>query len=144
MVFVGTRRGFLAATVLFVLLACQRRRGESVTTVNVELGEYYIKPDKSEVPAGKVRFVAKNVGQLEHELIVLKTELAADQLPYNEKEQKAEEEQAGQVLGEIEPDELPPGKSAEMTLDLAAGHYVLLCNLPEHYKNGMRIDFRAR
>ncbi|GBD21628.1 hypothetical protein HRbin28_02079 [bacterium HR28] len=144
MVFVGTRRGFLAATVLFVLLACQRRTGESVTTVNVDLTEYSIKPDKSEVPAGKVRFVAKNVGQLEHELIVLKTELAADQLPYNEKEQKAEEEQAGQVLGEIEPDELPPGKSAEMTLDLAAGHYVLLCNLPEHYKNGMRIDFRAR
>lgn len=144
MVFVGTRRGFLAATVSFVLLACQRRTGESVTTVNAELGEYYIKPDKSEVPAGKVRFVAKNVGQLEHELIVLKTELAADQLPYNEKEQKAEEEQAGQVLGEIEPDELPPGKSAEMTLDLAAGHYVLLCNLPQHYKNGMHIDFRVR
>lgn len=144
MVFVGTRRVFLAATVSFVLLACQRRTGESVTTVNVELGEYYIKPDKSEVPAGKVRFVAKNVGQLEHELIVLKTELAADQLPYNEKEQKAEEEQAGQVLGEIEPDELPPGKSAEMTLDLAAGHYVLLCNLPQHYKNGMHIDFRVR
>lgn len=65
-------------------------------------------------------------------------------MPYNEKEQKAEEEQAGQVLGEIEPDELLPGKSAEMTLDLAARHYVLLCNLPEHYKNGMRIDFRAR
>lgn len=144
MVFVGTRRVFLAATVSFVLLACQRRAGESVTTVNVELGEYYIKPDKSEVPAGKVRFVAKNVGQMEHELIVLKTELPADQLPYNEQEQKAEEEQAGQVLGEIEPDELPPGKSAEMTLDLAAGHYVLLCNLPQHYKNGMHIDFRVR
>ncbi|MCM8747165.1 cupredoxin domain-containing protein [Thermomicrobium sp. CFH 73360] len=144
MVFVGTRRAFIAATVSFVLLACQRRPGESVTTVNVELGDYYIKPDKSEVPAGKVRFVAKNVGQLEHELIVLKTELAADQLPYNEKEQTAEEEQAGQVLGEIEPDELPPGKSAEMTLDLTAGHYVLLCNLPQHYKNGMYIDFRVR
>ncbi|MFN3337398.1 MAG: cupredoxin domain-containing protein [Thermomicrobium sp.] len=127
-----------------MLLACQRRAGESVTTVNVELGDYYLKPDKTEVPAGKVRFVAKNAGQLEHELIVLKTELAADQLPYNEKEQKAEEEQAGQVLGEIEPDDLPPGKTAEMTLDLAPGHYVLLCNLPEHYKNGMHIDFRAR
>lgn len=73
MVFVGTQRGFLAATVLFVLLARQRRTGESVTTSNVDLTEYSIKLDKSEVPAGEVRFVAKNVGQLKHELIVLKS-----------------------------------------------------------------------
>lgn len=112
--------------------------------MTVELGEYYIKVDKAEVPAGKVRFVAKNVGQMEHELIVLRTDLPADRLPYNEAEQKAEEEQAGEVLGEIEPEDLPPGKTAEMTLDLTAGHYVLLCNIPTHYKQGMHLDLRAR
>ncbi len=144
MSFLMTRRIFLTAVASTLWFACRRQAGETITTVNVELGEYFIKPDKTEVPAGKVRFVAKNTGQLEHELIVLKTDLPAHQLPYKEAEQKAEEEQAGEILGEIEPDELPPGKSAELTLDLISGHYVLLCNLPEHYKNGMHIDFRVR
>ncbi len=139
-----TRRGLLSAAVVMSLAACQRAGQPGVTTVTVELGEYFIKADKTEVPAGKVRFVAKNVGQMEHELIVLRTDLPADRLPYNEAEQTAEEEQAGEVLGEIEPEDLPPGKTAEMTLDLTAGHYVLLCNIPTHYKQGMYRDFRAR
>ena len=139
-----TRRALLSAAVVMSLAACRRAGQPGVTTVTVELGEYFIKVDKTEVPAGKVRFVAKNVGQMEHELIVLRTDLPADRLPYNEAEQTAEEEQAGEVLGEIEPEDLPPGKTAEMTLDLTAGHYVLLCNIPTHYKLGMYLDFRAR
>jgi uncharacterized cupredoxin-like copper-binding protein len=70
-----------------------------------------------------------------------RTDLAADALPVNTAEDKAEEEQAGRVLGEIEPEDLPPGKSAEMTLDLTAGHYVLLCNIKGHYRLGMHTDF---
>jgi len=139
-----TRRALLSAAVVMSLAACRRAGQPGVTTVTVELGEYFIKVDKTEVPAGKVRFVAKNVGQMEHELIVLRTDLPADRLPYNEAEQTAEEEQAGEVLGEIEPEDLPPGKTAEMTLDLTASHYVLLCNIPTHYKLGMYLDFRAR
>jgi uncharacterized cupredoxin-like copper-binding protein len=65
------------------LAACRRGGQAGVATVRVELGEYDIKVDKAEVAAGKVRFVAKNVGQMEHELIVLRTDLPADRLPYN-------------------------------------------------------------
>jgi len=139
-----TRRALLSSARVMSLAACRIGGQAGVTTVTVEPGEYDIKVDKAEVPAGKVRFVAKNVGQMEHELIVLRTDLPAVRLPYNEAEQKAEEEQAGEVLGEIEPEDLPPGKTAEMTLDLTAGHYVLLCNIPTHYKQGMHLDFRAR
>jgi len=139
-----TRRALMSSALVMSLAACRRSGQAGVTTVTVELGEYDIKVDKAEVPDGKVRFVAKNVGQMEHELIVLRTDLPADRLPYNEAEQKAEEEQAGEVLGEIEPENLPAGKTAEMTLDLTAGHYVLLCNIPTHYKQGMHLDFRAR
>ena len=139
-----TRRALLSSARVMSLAACRIGGQAGVTTVTVEPGEYDIKVDKAEVPAGKVGFAAKNVGQMEHELIVLRTDLPADRLPYNEAEQKAEEEQAGEVLGEIEPENLPAGKTAEMTLDLTAGHYVLLCNIPTHYKQGMHLDFRAR
>ena len=138
------RRALLSSALVMSLAACRRGGQAGVTTETVELGEYDIKVDKAEVPAGKVGFAAKNVGQMEHELIVLRTDLPADRLPYNEAEQKAEEEQAGEVLSEIEPEDLPPDKTAEMTLDLTAGHYVLLCNMPTHYKQGMHLDFRAR
>ncbi|MCX2726275.1 hypothetical protein OO015_02045 [Thermomicrobium sp. 4228-Ro] len=137
-----TRREILMLAAI-VLLACRRQRGQLVTTVNVELDEYVIRVDTAQVPAGRVRFVTTNVGQLEHELIVLRTDLPADQLPYSEAKQTAEEEEAGEVLGEIEPEDLPPGKTAEMTLELPAGHYVLLCNIPTHYRLGMHLDFRV-
>jgi len=140
-----SRRRFLALFVTSLVVACRGTTGgEQGTTVNVELGEYFVKPDKNRVAPGKVRFVAKNVGTMEHELIVLRTDLAADALPVNTAEDKAEEEQAGQVLGEIEPEDLPPGKSAEMTLDLTAGHYVLLCNIKGHYRLGMHTDFSVQ
>lgn len=137
-----TRREILMLAAI-VLLACRRQRGQLVTTVNVELDEYVIRVDTAQVPAGRVRFVTTNVGQLEHELIVLRTDLPADQLPYSEAKQTAEEEEAGEVLGEIEAEDLPPGKTAEMTLELPAGHYVLLCNIPTHYRLGMHLDFRV-
>lgn len=137
-----TRREILMLAAI-VLLACRRQRGQLVTTVNVELDEYVIRVDTAQVPAGRVRFVTTNVGQLEHELIVLRTDLPADQLPYSEAKQTAEEEEAGEVLGELEPEDLPPGKTAEMTLELPAGHYVLLCNIPTHYRLGMHLDFRV-
>jgi uncharacterized cupredoxin-like copper-binding protein len=30
-----------------------------------------------------------------------------------------------------------------LTIDLAAGHYAIVCNLPGHYAAGMHVDFWA-
>jgi uncharacterized cupredoxin-like copper-binding protein len=139
-----TRRSLLVSAFAIAAAACRRQREREVTTVSAELGEFYIEVDKVEVDAGTVRFVARNVGQMEHELIVLRTDLPADQLPYDETEETAKEEEAGEVLGEIEPEDLPPGKTAEMTVEMTPGTYVLLCNIPTHYKLGMYRAFRVR
>ncbi len=37
-----------------------------------------------------------------------------------------------------------PGQTRTLTLHLAPGHYVLLCNLPAHYAAGQRVDFTVR
>ena len=42
-------------------------------------------------------------------------------------------------VGEI--GEIKPGTTGTVTLDLAPGQYVLVCNLPKHYAQGMRVAF---
>jgi uncharacterized cupredoxin-like copper-binding protein len=49
------------------------------------------------------------------------------------------EEDAVSVIDEVE--ETAPGGSASLTVDLASGHYVLFCNVPGHYSQGMHTDF---
>ena len=43
--------------------------------------------------------------------------------------------------GEIE--EIAPGETKSLTLTLQKGHYALVCNLPGHYKAGMRANSRS-
>ena len=61
-----------------------------VTTVNIEVGDtkgvdgpMTMTVDPASVPAGKVKFVVKNTGTIEHEVIVLKTDTPYDQLAIN-------------------------------------------------------------
>jgi uncharacterized cupredoxin-like copper-binding protein len=101
------------------------------TVVNASLGEYFIKLDKSSVPAGRVRFNASNDGKLEHELVVIKTNLAPGKLPLKNGEA---DEDVGSSPGEIP--SLPSGTKKTLDVKLTSGKYVLICNLPGHYKAG--------
>ena len=105
-------------------------------TVSVGAGEFYFHLDRTSVAAGKVTFVVKNEGSVGHEMVVIKTETTAGELPYANGE--ASEDGA---VGEIGEDELEVGMTGRLTLDLQPGHYALICNLPAHYKGGMYTDF---
>ena len=97
--------------------------------------------DKDSVSAGTVAFAAKNTGATEHDLIVLKTDLAPNALVI--KAGIVDEKASGTLIGEIELDKLGRGESASMTLELEPGSYVLICNLPAHYLRGMRVAFEV-
>ena len=56
---------------------------------------------------------------------------------------QVEEAQAGVENGRIAKSELGSGKSARGIFDLAAGKYVLFCNLRGHYNNGMYTAFEV-
>jgi uncharacterized cupredoxin-like copper-binding protein len=43
------------------------------------------------------------------------------------------------AVGEVE--DVAAGTSKKLTLNLKKGHYVLICNIPGHYKSGMHADF---
>jgi uncharacterized cupredoxin-like copper-binding protein len=86
------------------------------------------------VPAGDITFKLQNVSKdMIHEMLVFPVaENVA--LPYDDKQLKIDEEKAGS-LGEVS--EIDPGKAGELQINLKAGKYVLLCNLPGHFANGM-------
>ena len=111
---------------------------DSVATVNATVGDdMRITLDRYSVPAGNVLFLVTNTGKTVHELVVLKTDSPATQLP-------ADPEQAGKVVEEVhmgETGDIPAGRFSGLGLPLGAGHYVILCNEIGHYMAGMRVDF---
>lgn len=99
------------------------------TTVNVELSEFAVKVDQTSVPAGKVHFAISNLGAEPHELVVVRASVAAD-LPVDEHGVLDEEAlPEGAFVGEV--GAFPAAQTCDGTFDLAAGDYLLLCNLVE-------------
>ena len=107
------------------------------TVVEVTLADDSVTANVASVPAGEVRFSVNNAGTIDHEFIVLRTDTPADALPTDE--DTVDEDAAGDEIEEIESFE--PGETKTMDVDLEPGHYVLFCNLEQHYGNGMFSDF---
>ncbi len=132
----------IAAASLLALAACggpQQVAGATGGTINATLGDSGISLDRNTVPAGKVTFVVKNAGTVTHELVVIKTDLAADKLP-------ADPDEAGRVSedgSKGESGDLDKGASNTFSLNLDAGHYVLICNEVGHYAMGMRVAIKV-
>ena len=115
-------------------------------TVDVTLQEWAVVPSVASVPAGDVTFAVTNSGPEDvHEFVVLQTDLDAGALPTDETGTVTEEGEGMEVVDEIE--DIPVGESQDLTMSLAAGHYVLLCNIysedeqEAHYQLGMRTNF---
>jgi uncharacterized cupredoxin-like copper-binding protein len=105
-------------------------------SVAVELSEWKVVPASATASAGSVTFAVANKGAQIHEFVVVKTDLKADALPV-----------AGGKIDEStltpvdEIEDIAAGAAPTLSVDLAAGHYVLLCNIETHYEQGMRADF---
>ena len=107
----------------------------SAKTVKVVLKEWTVTPSLKRVPAGSVTFVVTNTGKVGHELVVIKTNKAPKALPMNGS-QASETGAKGEV-------EVKSGQTKRLTLKLKAGKYVLICNLPGHYKAGQTAAFQV-
>ena len=109
----------------------------------VELSEYAVSITPESVDSGETTFSVENVGGVIHEFVVLKTDLASADLPTSD-DGSADEEGSGiELIGEIE--DIADGSSAELTVDLETGSYVLFCNVVDgslvHYQEGMHTSF---
>lgn len=118
--------------------------GGEGTTVQVGLQEWSVLPASDSAPAGSVTFQVTNTGPEDvHEFVVLKTDLDPGALPVDAN--GAVTEEGIEVVDEIE--DVAVGATQELMVTLAAGKYVLLCNIYDetekeaHYKMGMRTAF---
>jgi hypothetical protein len=127
--------------------ACPPVRGGQGNPVTVTLSEWNVSPSPGSVPAGKTDFRASNKGAEVHELVVVKGDQPLA-LPVKDGAVDEEALPKGAFIGEIE--DVPAGGACQGTFELAAGPYVLFCNIVErepngelesHYLNGMRTAF---
>ena len=86
------------------------------------------------VKPGRVTLHAMNESKIQkHEVIVTRDD-GTKPLPMDAKTDRVVEKRV-HPLGEIS--DLAPGKSGSLSLTLKAGTYVLFCNEPGHYHDGM-------
>ncbi|MFC6732165.1 MULTISPECIES: cupredoxin domain-containing protein [unclassified Haladaptatus] len=141
------RRTFLKATgglAVVALAGCTGGTGATADTeVDVTLNDFDIILSDDSVEAGRIQFNITNDGPSVHEFVVLRTEIPAAELPTDENGDVDEAGAPGiELVDEVE--DLETGDTATLTVDMEAGHYALICNLPAHYRLGMFTDFDVR
>ncbi len=103
----------------------------------VEMRDYSVKPNVDLVKAGAMKIGIRNLATMQHDLVVLKTDLAPDKLPYDGgRAQVIETGLVGKQLVE-------PQRSGALAVTLEPGNYVLICNIAGHYQLGMRAALKA-
>lgn len=139
--------GVLAGLALLAVLAQSvplPTTARAAVGVKVNLKEWSVVADPASAPAGAITFNVVNNGTIPHELVVLKTDISPELLPVEAADPtKVDEAAAGiENVGEVDDTVLNvSGATGTLTLDLAPGKYVLICNVSSHYKAGMRTAF---
>jgi caa(3)-type oxidase subunit IV len=116
---------------------------ETATGQLVDIREvsFRLHASQTKVKAGPVTFhVVNGADDMLHEFILVKTDLEATNLPLDPVTSRVNEDAIEIVNNE---DNIEPGQSRDMNVVLDPGHYVLICNLPGHYLQGMMLDFNV-
>lgn len=130
--------------------------GSQSSRINVEIHAFEVEPDLATVKAGPVTFFVTNTDVQKHEMLVVPfpdapssesgvkaalqpgrdgpLEQVMSRMVYDTSVLRLNEDDLGS-LGEVA--DIEGGTSGEVTLDLAPGTYLLLCNLPVHFQAGM-------
>ena len=100
--------------------------------VAVTMKDYKVELNVTTVKAGPVKFGVKNAGGMEHSFELIKTDLPFDKLPTTGDAKAREDGLVKQIKS------IAVGKVSVITADLAAGNYIVICNVAGHYQLGMR------
>ncbi len=113
-------------------------------SVEVIETDFHITMSQTVLPANThITFIVHNNGRVPHELIIVKALPSGSNLPLKP-DADVNEETPG-LTSELDTgSSLAPGETRALTADMPAGHYIAVCNLPGHYKLGMRADLIAQ
>ncbi|MEK7862018.1 MAG: sulfocyanin-like copper-binding protein [Chloroflexota bacterium] len=105
--------------------------------VVVDMKDYTITLSVATVKAGSVKFGIRNLGGMEHQFDLIRTDVAVDKLPTDGNAKAREDGLVKQVKG------IGSGKVATISADLTPGRYLIICNVTGHYQLGMRVELRV-
>jgi uncharacterized cupredoxin-like copper-binding protein len=122
--------------VVLALASCDGSGSGATGDVVVTLKDFSLTATPGTFATGAITFGIDNEGPSVHEFVVLRTDTAAGALPV---ENGVIPEDGIDLIDEVE--DIPPGTDASLSVNLDAGAYVLVCNLPAHYEQGMFAAF---
>ena len=129
--------GVVLAAGFVLLSSCSSGSSAKPQSVTVTQKEFTLSTSSSNVKSGSVTVTVKNNGSLQHELVVFRTDLDEKALPMTADGHKIDEEGSGITHLDPEAEDINPGDSKTITIDLPPGRYAFVCNIEDHYKQGM-------
>jgi uncharacterized cupredoxin-like copper-binding protein len=106
--------------------------------VNLTLRDTSIQAEPTTAQAGSLAIVGSNDGSETHEFELFRVPAGVDALQLPVEDNVASDDSL-ELIEERE--DIPPGTFAELRVELDAGTYAVICNLPGHYARGMRTTF---
>ena len=125
------------SSAVLVAITASAAETASGSQISVALVEWKLLPEQVTARAGRVTFVVRNDGTMDHEFVVLRSDRHHHSLVVK----KGRAVETGR-LGEIPL--IPKGTTKQITLKVPRGKYVLLCNMLGHYQAGQYASLRAR
>jgi uncharacterized cupredoxin-like copper-binding protein len=126
----------IAGVLVLAVPSCGGSGSGATGDVIVTLKDFSLTATPGTFAPGAIAFGIDNDGPSVHEFVVLRTDDAPDALPV---ENGLIPEDQIDLVDEVE--DIAPGTNASLELNLDAGAYVLVCNLPAHYEQGMFAAF---
>lgn len=148
----GYRRNgaFLIAVGSLMLVSCSQKGPDPApaasnppsNTVAVDVTEWAVRSGSESAPPGRIIFEVTNVGDEQHNFSVLKTDLDPSALPVTSGGGANVTVEEIEVVGFLPT--FGSQDTVDLTVDVAEGDYVLICNLVDHYSKGMATAFTVQ
>ena len=124
----------LAAILIAVLASCSGSGAGGEVAVTIKDSSLTVEP--ATFAAGDIAFGIQNDGPSTHEFVVIRSDERPGELPV---ENGLIPEDQIDLVDEVE--DIAPGTNTTLTVNLAVGSYVLVCNLSGHYEAGVYAGF---
>ena len=112
----------------------------AVTPLSVTEHDFAIQPAEASLPAGLIDLAVTDRGPSAHEMLIFQTDQPPDKLPRGP-DGRVDESGDGVLKVFDSGDNIAVGTIKTFHIALAAGRYVMVCNLPGHYLAGMHTAF---
>ena len=133
----------LLSILVIALLSVPFLTGCGPKNVKVSEKSYSLDMASNSFKAGQITFsITNDATDQAHEFVIFKTDLPEDQLPLNSDGDVDENGQGVSHIDEVE--DIQPGETKELSVNLEPGNYVAICNMPGHYTQGMHFAFSVK